>query len=73
MVARGQDHDRLEAAATVVDDREQLQSVGQEIAALESARAALVRHIEEHPELARGYAGSGGSARGRDDDSYPGR
>ncbi len=23
-------------------------------------RAALVRHIEEHPELARGYAGSGG-------------
>ena len=73
MVARGGSHDRLEAAATVVDEREQLVSVDHEITALESTRAALVRHIEEHPELARGYAGSGGSGRGRDDDSYPGR
>lgn len=73
MVARGQGHDRLEAAATVVENREQLQSVEHEIAALESARAALVRHIEKHPELARGYGGTGGSGRGRDDDSYLGR
>jgi len=73
MVTRGGSHDRLEAAATVVDEREQLVSVEHEIAALESARAALVRHIEDHPELAKGYAGSGGSGRGRDDDSYPGR
>jgi hypothetical protein len=73
MVARGQGHDRLEGAATVVDEREQLQSVEHEIAALESTRAALVRHVEEHPELARGYAESGSSSRSRDDDSYPGR
>ena len=72
MVARGHGHDRLEGAATVVDDREQLRSVEHEIAALESVRAGLVRHIEEHPELARGYA-EAGSSRGRDDDSYPGR
>jgi hypothetical protein len=57
----------------VVDEREQLQSVEREIASLESTRASLVRHIEAHPELARGYASSGGSGRGRDDDSYPGR
>jgi hypothetical protein len=73
MVARGSSHERLEVAATVVDEREQLQSVDREIAALESTRGALVRHIEEHPELARGYSGSGSAARGRDDDSYPGR
>jgi MobA/MobL family protein len=73
VAARGQGHDRLEAAATVVDNREQLQSVEHEIAALELERAALVRHIEEHPEVARGYAGSGSSSRGRDDDSYQGR
>jgi len=73
MVARGQGHDRLEATATIVDERQQLRSVDHEIAALESARAALVRHIEDHPELAKGYAGSGGSGSGRDDDSYPGR
>jgi hypothetical protein len=73
MVARGEGHDRLEAAATVVDDREQMQSVEREIDALASMRAALVRHIEEHPELARGSSGSGSSRRGRDDDSYPGR
>ena len=73
MVSRGQGHNRLEAAATVVDAREQSHSLEHEIAALESARAALVRHIEEHPELARGSSGSGGSGRGRDDDSYLGR
>jgi hypothetical protein len=73
IVARGQSHDRLEAAATVVDNREQLQSVEHEIAAFESARAALVRHIEEHPELARGSAEPGSSRGGRDDDSYQGR
>jgi hypothetical protein len=73
MVARGQSHDRLESAATVVDERKKLQSVEHEIAALESARAALVRHIQEHPELAKGSAGSGGSGRGRDADSSLGR
>ena len=73
MAARGQGHDRLDVAATVVDDREHLQSVEHEIVRLESASAALVRHIEEHPELTRGSSGSGGSGRGRDDDSYPGR
>jgi hypothetical protein len=73
MVARGHGHDRLESAATVVDEREQLQSVEHEIAALESTRADLVRHIEEHPELARGSSGSGGSGRGREDDSHLGR
>jgi len=71
MVDRGQCHDRLETAATVVDNREQLQSVEHEIASLESARAGLVRHIDDHPELARGNAGSSGAGRGRDDDSYP--
>jgi hypothetical protein len=73
MVERGQGHDRLEAAATMVDQREQLVSIEHEIAALESTRAALVRHIEEHPELTRGSSGSGGSGRARDGDSYPGR
>ena len=73
MVVRGQGHDRLDAAATVVDELERLQSAEREISVLESTRAALVRHIEEHPDLARGYAESGGSSRGRDDDSYPGR
>lgn len=73
MVSRGDSHDRLESAARSVDQDERLRSIEGEIAGLEAARAALVAHIEAHPELVRGSAGSGSSGRGRDDDSSPGR
>jgi hypothetical protein len=70
MVGRGEGHDRLEGAATSADEHEQLRSIEEEIAALESVRAALVPHVEEHPNRS---ADQGNPGLGRDDDSHPGR
>jgi hypothetical protein len=49
-LARGQGHDRLEAAATLADDQEALRAVEKEIARLEMAREGLVRDVSDRDE-----------------------
>jgi hypothetical protein len=50
VVARGQSHDRLEAAATIADDQEALRAIEDEIARLEIARETLVQEVSERDE-----------------------
>jgi hypothetical protein len=49
-VARGQSHDRLETAATMVDDQEALRAIEDEIARLEIAREGLVQEVSDRDE-----------------------
>ena len=49
-VARGQGHDRLEAAATMADNQEALRVIEGEIARLEMAREGLVRELTDRDE-----------------------
>ena len=50
VVARGQSHDRLEAAATMADDQEALRAIEAEIARLEIAREGLVHEVSDRDE-----------------------
>jgi hypothetical protein len=50
VVARGQGHDRLEAAATIADDQEALRAIEDEIARLEIAREGLVHEVSDRDE-----------------------
>jgi hypothetical protein len=50
VVARGQSHDRLEAAATAADDQEALSAIEAEIARLEIARQGLVQEVSDRDE-----------------------
>jgi len=73
MVDRGGDHERLDDAAAVVDDRDHLRAVDCEISQLETTRAVLVQeleHSEEYPDRRHGSTYGGSS---RDDDSSRGR
>jgi hypothetical protein len=58
VVARGQSHDRLEAAATIADDVEALRAIEAEIARLEIAREGLMHEISnrDEPQSGRGFA-----------------
>jgi hypothetical protein len=71
MVGRGDDHDRLESASSVVDDEGALRAVNSQITQLETERAAIVNHgLPDDPELEpRDYSHSyrGDS---RDDESW---
>jgi hypothetical protein len=50
VVARGQNHDRLEAAATIADDQEALRAIEEEIARLEIAREGLLHEVSDREE-----------------------
>jgi NADP-dependent 3-hydroxy acid dehydrogenase YdfG len=50
VVARGHSHDRLEAAATMADDREALRAIEDEIARLEVAREGLMHEVSDRDE-----------------------
>jgi hypothetical protein len=69
VAARGQSHDRLEAAVTMADDREALRAIEDEIARLEVAREGLVREISDRvePQSGRRFA-PGRSEPDRSDD-----
>ena len=56
-LARGQGHDRLEAAAMLADDQEALKTIENEIALLEIAREALVHEVtdREKPQSGRRF------------------
>jgi hypothetical protein len=73
MVNRGEEHERLDDAAAVVDGRDHLQTIDHAIAQLESTRSALVHrleHSEEYPDR-RERPTTGGF--NRNDDSSRGR
>jgi MobA/MobL family protein len=53
-VARGQSHDRLEAAATMAEDQEALRAIEDEIARLEIARQDLVQEFSDRDEPSAG-------------------
>ena len=74
MVVRGEDHERLDHAASVVDGRDQLQAIDRAITQLETTRAVLVRALEyreEYPGRREGPTNGGGFS--RDDGSSRGR
>ncbi len=50
VAARGQSHDRLEAAATMAEDQEALRAVEGEIARLEIAREELLHGVSDRDE-----------------------
>ena len=50
VVARGQNHDRLEAAATIADDQEALRTIEDQIARLEIAREGLMQEVSDRDE-----------------------
>jgi MobA/MobL family len=50
VVARGQSHDRLEAAATMADDQDALRAIENEIARLEVAREGLMHEVSDRDE-----------------------
>jgi hypothetical protein len=54
VIARGQSHDRLEAAATMADDQEALRAIEAEIARLEVAREGLMHEVSDRDEPASG-------------------
>lgn len=54
VVAPGQSHDRLEAAATMADDQEASRAIEAEIARLEIARESLVHEVSNRDEPASG-------------------
>lgn len=54
VIARGQSHDRLEAAATLADDQEALRAIEAEIARLEVAREGLMLEVSDRDEPASG-------------------
>ena len=77
MVERGDDHDRLEGAATVRDHEDRVQAIDLEIAQLESARAALLRgelpeneHEQEREPERRDHSQSPGGNLVDDDRSW---
>jgi hypothetical protein len=71
MLSRGHSHDRLELAATAVTSFEQLQSVDQAIAALESERQMLTVDDQKRPGLdvgsQHGAASTGDTTRDQDE------
>ena len=69
VVARGQNHDRLEAAATIADDQEALRAIEEEIARLEIAREGLLHEVSDRdePQSGRRFAPDR-SERDRSDD-----
>jgi len=54
MVSRGRDHDRLETAATIVEEQEALRAIESEIAQLEIAREALRHDTSDRDEKQSG-------------------
>jgi MobA/MobL family protein len=54
MVSRGRDHDRLETAATLVEEQEALRAIEAEIAQLETAREALTHDTSDRDEKRSG-------------------
>jgi MobA/MobL family protein len=70
---RGEASDRLEQAASTIDDRDRLDALDREIASLETERGGLahqLERIEQYP-MSRDAGGSGGVD--RDDDASWGR
>jgi len=71
VVARGQDHDRLEDAAARAEQQEALRAIDDEIGRLEVARNALVHEAFEHDEPQSGRrADPDRSGRDRGDDLF---
>ena len=54
MVSRGRDHNRLETAATLVEEQEALRAIEAEIAQLEIAREALTHDTSDRDEKQSG-------------------
>ena len=50
IIHRGQNHDRLEAAAMIADDQEALRTIEEEIAGLQITRDGLVLELSDHDE-----------------------
>ena len=74
MVDRGDDHDRLDHAAFVVDGRDELQAIDRAITQLETTRGVLVHQLEyseERPDGREGPTNRGGFS--RDDGASRGR
>jgi hypothetical protein len=68
MAGRGDDHDRLESAASAVDGEDALRAVDSQITQLEAERQAIVDHgLPDEPEVEpRDYSHSHGGDRGGD-------